>query len=56
MVFAAVLRLVIEAMTAPALALGEARAIAVRHALAWAARLAYYVGVPVWLAMRLLAA
>ena len=55
MVFAAVLRLAIEAMTAPALALGEPRAIAVRHTLAWAARLAYYLGVPGWLLVRLLA-
>jgi apolipoprotein N-acyltransferase len=56
MLFAAVLRLIVEAVTALAMPLGNARAIGVRRVLAWAAQLAYYLGVPAWLVMRLLAA
>lgn len=55
MLFAAVLRFIIEAFTALAMPLGNARAIAARRVLAWTAKLAYYIGVPAWLLMRLLA-
>lgn len=55
MVFAALLRAVVEAVTALALARGEARAAKVRRVMVWAANLAYYAGVPVWLATQLLA-
>lgn len=54
MLFAAVLRIAIEIVVAAAVALRSAPAAAVRDALEWLGRLAYYVGVPVWLASRLL--
>ncbi|MEG3788899.1 apolipoprotein N-acyltransferase [Lysobacter sp. CCNWLW3] len=54
MLFAAVLRIAIEIVVAAAVALRSAHAAAVRNALEWLGRLAYYVGVPVWLASRLL--
>lgn len=54
MLFAAVLRIAIEIVVAAAVALRSAHAAAVRDALEWLGRLAYYVGVPVWLASRLL--
>ena len=56
MLFAAVLRVVIEAATLLALPLPRARSLAVRDALSWLARIAYYLGVPAWLAWRLLSA
>lgn len=54
MLFAAVLRIAIEIVVAAAVALRSAPAAAVRDALEWLGRLAYYVGVPVWLTSRLL--
>lgn len=54
MLFAALLRLLVEAATVLALPLSAARAIAVRDALTWLARGAFYLGVPAWLALRLL--
>lgn len=56
MLFAALLRLLIETITAMAMALGDSRALTARRIATWAAQLAYYVGVPGWLVMRLLAA
>lgn len=56
MLFAAVLRVCVEVVTALSMPLGESRAIATRRVLAWAMQLAYYVGVPAWLVTRLLAA
>ena len=54
MLFAAVLRGVIEGATLLALPLSAAHALAVRDGLSWLARAAYYLGVPAWLAWRLL--
>lgn len=54
MLFAAVLRVAIEIGTGIVLAAGKPRAAAARRMLAWAANLVYFVGVPAWLAMRLL--
>ena len=51
---AALLRLAVEAATLAMLAIGEARATAARRWLASGARLLYFVGVPAWLALRLL--
>jgi apolipoprotein N-acyltransferase len=53
MVLAAGLRLVIETGTLLSVALRPALAIDFRKALEFIARLLFYVGVPVWLAMRL---
>lgn len=55
MLFAAVLRIVIETLVMLALALRSAHAAALRDALEWLGRLVFYLGVPVWLALRLLA-
>lgn len=54
MLFAAVLRILIEGASVPVLMLGPSFAPAVRDALEWSGRLAFYVGVPAWLALRLL--
>ncbi len=54
MLFAAALRIAIEIVSALVLALQPGRASAVRDALEWIGRLAFYVGVPVWLVLRLL--
>ncbi|WP_157476256.1 apolipoprotein N-acyltransferase [Lysobacter sp. Root690] len=56
MLFAAVLRIAIETVVMLAIALRTAHAAAVRDAMEWLGRLAFYLGVPAWLAMRLLAA
>lgn len=56
MLFAAVLRVAIEAVVILALVLRSVHVAAVRDALEWLGRLAFYIGVPAWLAMRLLAA
>jgi len=56
MLFAAVLRIAIETVVVLAMALRSAHAAAVRDAMEWLGRLAFYLGVPAWLAMRLLAA
>jgi apolipoprotein N-acyltransferase len=53
MVYAAGLRLAIETGTLLSLAVRPAQAIALRKALEFIARLLFYIGVPVWLAMRL---
>lgn len=53
MLFAAALRLAIEAATAAALLRGEVLAVGVRRLATRFARLAYFVGVPAWLALRL---
>ncbi|WP_206409773.1 apolipoprotein N-acyltransferase [Lysobacter enzymogenes] len=55
MLFAALLRIAIETAAALAAALRPAQAAAVRDALEWLGRLAFYLGVPAWLAVRLLA-
>ncbi|QWF18875.1 hypothetical protein [Lysobacter capsici] len=55
MLFAAVLRVVIETVVVLAIAMRSTHAAAVRDALEWLGRLAFYLGVPAWLAMRLLA-
>jgi apolipoprotein N-acyltransferase len=52
--FAAVLRIAIEITVALAQWLHPAGAAAVRDLLEWAGRLAFYVGVPGWLVLRLL--
>lgn len=54
MLFAAVLRVAIEATTLLALPLSAARALAARDAVTWLARAAFYLGVPAWLAWRLM--
>lgn len=54
MLFAAVLRIVIEATTVFLMPLGASRAAVGRDAMVWLGRLAYYVGVPAWLALKLL--
>ena len=54
MLFAAAQRVVIEAATLVALAISRAGAVDVREALAWLGRVTYYLGVPAWLALRLL--
>ncbi|MGJ7901192.1 apolipoprotein N-acyltransferase [Lysobacter sp. 1R34A] len=56
MLFAAVLRMAIETVAALAMALRYAHAAALRDALEWLGRLAFYLGVPAWLAWRLLSA
>jgi apolipoprotein N-acyltransferase len=57
MLFAAALRVIIEMFTAlalaPVLPLSTDRAVATRDAMTWLARGAYYLGVPVWLGLRL---
>ena len=52
--FAAVLRIGIETVCSLMLALQPRHAAAVRDALEWGGRLAFYVGVPAWLVLRLL--
>lgn len=54
MLFAAVLRVAIETVVMLAMALRYAHAAALRDALEWLGRLAFYLGVPAWLAWRLL--
>lgn len=54
MLFAAALRVVIEIACALAAGLRPGRANTVRDALEWAGRLAFYIGVPAWLVVRLL--
>lgn len=56
MLFAAVSRIAIETVAAASIAVRSAHAAALRDALEWLARLAFYLGVPTWLAWRLLAA
>ncbi|QWP74763.1 apolipoprotein N-acyltransferase [Lysobacter sp. K5869] len=56
MLFAAVLRVVIEATVLLTAAVRARHAADVRDAMEWLGRAAFYLGVPVWLAMRLLAA
>lgn len=53
MLFAAVLRCVIEPLTLLALTLSPDRAMATRDAMMWLARAAFFVGVPAWLGLRL---
>ena len=54
--FAAALRIVIETVVVLAAWLRPLHAPAVRDALEWIGRLAFYVGVPAWLVLRLLSA
>ena len=54
MLFAAALRIAIETVVATAIMLRSSNAAALRDAMEWLSRLAFYVGVPVWLALRLL--
>ncbi|NDK39073.1 apolipoprotein N-acyltransferase [Pseudoxanthomonas gei] len=56
MLFAALLRIVIEAVMALAAWRRPAGVAALRDTLEWVGRLLFYVGVPVWLVLRLLAA
>jgi apolipoprotein N-acyltransferase len=53
MLFAAALRLAIEAITLAALPFSATAAATVRDAMSWFAQLAYYIGVPAWLGFRL---
>lgn len=55
MLLAAALRTAIETGTVLALTLRPTRASSVRRALEWLGRLAYYVGLPAWLLLRILA-
>lgn len=52
--FASVLRIVVEAVSLFARWLAPARALAWRDAMRWISRALYYLGVPIWLALRLL--
>ncbi len=54
MLVAAALRIVIEIATVLALKLRPARAPDIRRVLEWLGRLAFYLGVPVWLLLRIL--
>lgn len=54
MLFAAVLRIAIETTVALAMALRSAHVAALRDGLEWLGRLAFYLGVPAWLAFRLI--
>jgi apolipoprotein N-acyltransferase len=54
MLFAAVLRIAIEAIVAVAIGLRSAQVPALRDGLEWLGRLAFYLGVPAWLAFRLM--
>ena len=54
MLFAAALRIAIEIVCAAVLALRPTRLAAVRDALEWMGRVAFYVGVPAWLTLLLL--
>ncbi|MGO1071604.1 apolipoprotein N-acyltransferase [Lysobacter sp. CA199] len=54
MLFAAVLRIAIETIAVLVIALRSTHAAALRDALEWLGRLAFYLGVPAWLAWRLL--
>ncbi|QDH71894.1 apolipoprotein N-acyltransferase [Marilutibacter alkalisoli] len=56
MLFAAALRIVIEAVTGFVLLLRPAAASDARRALEWLGRLVFYVGVPAWLLLRILSA
>ncbi|HEU0154004.1 MAG TPA: apolipoprotein N-acyltransferase [Arenimonas sp.] len=56
MLLAAALRILVELASLPSLLMVPARAQAVRLLLAWLARAIYFIGVPAWLAVRLLAA
>ncbi|WP_196778832.1 apolipoprotein N-acyltransferase [Lysobacter silvisoli] len=56
MLFAAALRIAIETIVVPAVALRYSQAGALRDALEWLGRVTFYLGVPVWLALRLLSA
>lgn len=56
LLFAAALRAAIETVVVLAIALRSAHAAAVRDALEWLGRSAFYLGVPAWLAWRLLSA
>jgi apolipoprotein N-acyltransferase len=51
---AALLRILIEAGSLPALALWPQRATEARHALEWLGRIVFYIGVPTWLVLRIL--
>jgi apolipoprotein N-acyltransferase len=53
MLFAAALRIVIECVTLLALPLPDMRAMALRNAMMWLGRAAFFVGVPAWLGLRL---
>jgi apolipoprotein N-acyltransferase len=54
MLFAAAMRVMVEAFTLPLVFTTPRRAAAARLLLAWITRLAYFVGVPAWLVLRLL--
>jgi apolipoprotein N-acyltransferase len=53
MLLAALLRVAIELLTLVTLPALPDRALAMRDAMSWLGRLAYYLGVPAWLALRL---
>jgi apolipoprotein N-acyltransferase len=54
MLFAAALRVAIEALSLPAMLWSNGRAVNARRALEWLGRLLYFVGVPAWLLVLLL--
>ncbi|BAV97337.1 apolipoprotein N-acyltransferase [Lysobacter enzymogenes] len=56
MLFAGVLRIVIETVAVLGFALRRTDAVVLRDALEWLGRVAFYLGVPVWLGWRLLGA
>lgn len=56
MLFATALRIAIEAVAGLAAWRSPSRALALRGGLEWLGRAAYYVGVPAWLVLRLVAA
>jgi len=55
MLFAAVLRVLIEVASLTASTMGHSFAMNLRRRFVTAARLLYFIGVPVWLLLRLLA-
>ncbi|MCG6118701.1 MAG: apolipoprotein N-acyltransferase [Aquimonas sp.] len=55
MLFAALLRALIEPLNLACLALRPALGFSVRHWLEWLGRLLFYLGIPLWLLLRLLA-
>jgi len=55
LMFAAAIRAVVEVLAMLAAVLAPARATGARRLLEWGQRIAFYVGIPTWMALRLLA-
>jgi apolipoprotein N-acyltransferase len=53
MLFAAVLRLIIESSTLLSMSVCRPYAALIRRTLEWSGRLAYYLGIPIWLIVRI---